>query len=90
MWINYVFAQPGDWGRFAGLPVLLESVKWLQDMGVTTIRYYMYKRIYIHIYIYIFKRIYIYIFIYIYIYIHIYLKEYIYMCVLMYLYAYQS
>eukprot|EP00048_Salpingoeca_helianthica_P022073 m.16259 g.16259 ORF g.16259 m.16259 type:complete len:806 (-) comp6848_c0_seq2:62-2479(-) len=38
VWINYVFVQPGDWGRFAGLPVLLDTVTWLQRMGVTAIR----------------------------------------------------
>ena len=39
VWASYVYVQPGEWGRFAGLPVLQESVDWLQDMGVSTIRW---------------------------------------------------
>lgn len=38
VWVNYVFVQPGEWGRFAGLQVLREPVEWLQSMGVTSIR----------------------------------------------------
>lgn len=38
VWLNYVYLQPGQWGRFAGLPVQLEAVRWLQAMGVTSIR----------------------------------------------------
>lgn len=34
----YVFLQPGQWGRLPGLPVLKQTVQWLQDIGVTAIR----------------------------------------------------
>ena len=36
--IDYVYLQPGDWGRFAGLPVLASGVATLQTMGVTAVR----------------------------------------------------
>eukprot|EP01050_Picozoa_sp_SAG11_P016156 SAG11_NODE_2170_length_3724_cov_2.188690_5_plen_321_part_00 len=31
--LDYVYMSPGEWGRFAGLPVLAEGVKWLQVHG---------------------------------------------------------
>ena len=36
--IDYVFLQPGPWGRFADLPVLKSGVEILKEMGVTAIR----------------------------------------------------
>jgi len=36
--VNYFFLQPGQWARLPGLPVLSETVQWLQDMGITAIR----------------------------------------------------
>jgi hypothetical protein len=36
--IDYVFVQPGQWGRLGDLPVQLETINWLQRMGVTAIR----------------------------------------------------
>ncbi len=32
------FLEPGTWARLGDLPVLKETVTWLQDMGVTVIR----------------------------------------------------
>jgi len=36
--INYVFLQPGQWGRVPGLPVLLSAADTLKAMGVKAIR----------------------------------------------------
>ena len=36
--LDGVFVQPGEWGRFAGLPVKKEAVEWLQAMGTTLLR----------------------------------------------------
>jgi len=36
--IDYVFLQPGEWGRYAGLPVLRSTVDALLDMGTKVIR----------------------------------------------------
>jgi hypothetical protein len=36
--VGYVTMQPGEWGRFAGLPVLASAVASLQAMGVTVMR----------------------------------------------------
>ena len=36
--LTSVFLQPGEWKRFAGLPIRLESVKALQEIGVSLIR----------------------------------------------------
>ena len=30
--------SPGAWGRYKGLPVLAEGVKWLQGMGTSLFR----------------------------------------------------
>ena len=38
VWIDYVFLQPGEWGRFKGLPVLRRAVENLRAMGITAIR----------------------------------------------------
>ena len=36
--VNYVFLQPGQWGRLPGLPVLKSAGDLLQSMGITAIR----------------------------------------------------
>lgn len=36
--LDFVFLQPGAWGRLQGLPVQLRAVQMLQEMGVTAIR----------------------------------------------------
>ena len=36
--LDFVYLQPGEWGRFKGLPVLNSGVALLQAMGVTAIR----------------------------------------------------
>jgi hypothetical protein len=36
--VDYVFLQPGQWGRLPGLSVLAGPAQWLVDMGVTAIR----------------------------------------------------
>jgi alpha-L-arabinofuranosidase len=36
--IDFVFLQPGEWGRLAGQPVLKSGVQWLVDMGTTLFR----------------------------------------------------
>ena len=36
--IDYVFLQPGKWGRFGDGPFLKSGVQTLLDMGVTVIR----------------------------------------------------
>eukprot|EP01048_Picozoa_sp_COSAG05_P004983 COSAG05_NODE_285_length_12188_cov_539.399537_6_plen_98_part_00 len=36
--LNYVFLQPGQWGRVPGLPVLLSAANILQEMGIKAIR----------------------------------------------------
>jgi hypothetical protein len=36
--IGYAYLQPGSWGRFKDLPVLLSGVTLLQSIGVTSIR----------------------------------------------------
>ncbi|MDP2990172.1 MAG: alpha-L-arabinofuranosidase C-terminal domain-containing protein [Kiritimatiellota bacterium] len=37
--IGYAFLQPGDWGRFEGLPVRKDLVKAMLDLGVRVVRY---------------------------------------------------
>ena len=37
--IDYVVLQPGEWGRFGGLPVHRHAVETLRRMGVTAIRF---------------------------------------------------
>jgi hypothetical protein len=37
--LGYVFLQPGEWGRFRGLPVRRDVVEGLRDMGLTALRY---------------------------------------------------
>ena len=37
--LGYVFLQPGDWGRYKGLPVRRDVVEALLDEGITAIRY---------------------------------------------------
>jgi len=37
--LDYAFLQPGDWGRFHGLPVKKEFAEALLSMGVKTLRY---------------------------------------------------
>lgn len=36
--VDYVFLQPGEWGRFNGLQVLKSGVDILKEMGITAIR----------------------------------------------------
>lgn len=36
--LDYVYLSPGAWGRFKGLPVLADGVKWLQGMGTSLFR----------------------------------------------------
>ena len=36
--VDFVFVQPGKWARLGDLPVLKETVTWMQNMGVTAIR----------------------------------------------------
>ena len=36
--LDYVYMSPGEWGRYKGLPVLAEGVKWLQGMGTSLFR----------------------------------------------------
>ena len=36
--IDFVFLQPGVWGRYKGLPVLKTGVQWLLDMGTSLFR----------------------------------------------------
>ena len=36
--LDYVYLAPGEWGRYKGLPVLAEGVKWLNAMGTTLFR----------------------------------------------------
>jgi hypothetical protein len=36
--IDYVVLQPGEWGRFAGLPVRKQTIDILQRMGISAIR----------------------------------------------------
>jgi hypothetical protein len=36
--VGYALLQPGEWGRFAGLPVRADTVAVLQQMGITMIR----------------------------------------------------
>lgn len=36
--IGYVFVSPGSWGTFMGLPVRLDTVRSLQQMGISAIR----------------------------------------------------
>ena len=36
--VDYVYLQPGEWGRFEGLPVLAQGVATLQEMGIRVIR----------------------------------------------------
>ncbi len=37
--LGYAFLQPGEWGRFKGLPVRRDVVEGLRDMGLTVLRY---------------------------------------------------
>ena len=37
--VGLVFLEPGDWGRFHGLPVRKDVVNGLRDQGVTVLRY---------------------------------------------------
>jgi len=37
--VDYVFMQPGEWGRYGGLPVLRSGVDLLMSMGITIMRY---------------------------------------------------
>jgi len=37
--LGYVFLQPGDWGRFHGLPVRRDVAEALADQGITVLRY---------------------------------------------------
>jgi hypothetical protein len=37
--LGYVFLQPGEWGRFRGLPVRGDVAEGLRDMGLTVLRY---------------------------------------------------
>ncbi len=37
--LGHAFLQPGDWGRFKGLPVRKDVVNGLMDQGVTMLRY---------------------------------------------------
>ncbi len=37
--VGYVFLQPGDWGRYKGLPVRRDVAEGLLDQGVTVLRY---------------------------------------------------
>ncbi len=37
--IGHAFLQPGDWGRFKGLPLRRDAVDGLIDQGVTVLRY---------------------------------------------------
>jgi hypothetical protein len=37
--IGYAFLQPGDWGRFEGLPVRKDLVNAMLDLGVRVVRY---------------------------------------------------
>jgi hypothetical protein len=36
--LDFAALHPGDWGRFAGLEVRLDTVENLRNMGVTAIR----------------------------------------------------
>lgn len=38
MLIDFVWLQPGEWGRLAGLPVLKDTIDTLQAIGITAIR----------------------------------------------------
>lgn len=37
--LGYAFLQPGEWGRFKGLPVRKDVVEGLIDQGITVLRY---------------------------------------------------
>jgi hypothetical protein len=37
--LGYVFLQPGDWGRFKGLPVRRDVAEAMIDQGITVLRY---------------------------------------------------
>ncbi len=37
--VGYAFLQPGEWGRFHGLPVRKDVAEGLMNMGVTVLRY---------------------------------------------------
>jgi hypothetical protein len=37
--LGYVFLQPGDWGRFKGLPVRRDVGEAIQNLGITVLRY---------------------------------------------------
>jgi DUF1680 family protein len=37
--LGYAFLQPGDWGRFHGLPVRRDVAEGLVDQGITVLRY---------------------------------------------------
>ena len=36
--VDFVFLQPGEWARFAGLPVWKDTVEMLKSIGITAIR----------------------------------------------------
>ena len=36
--IDFVFLQPGAWGRYKGMPVLKTGVQWMLDMGTSLFR----------------------------------------------------
>ena len=38
VYVDFVFLQPGAWGRYKGLPVLKTGVQWMLDMGVSLFR----------------------------------------------------
>ena len=37
--LGHVFLQPGDWGRFKGIPVRKDVAEALIDQGITVLRY---------------------------------------------------
>jgi hypothetical protein len=37
--VGYAFLQPGEWGRFKGLPVRRDVAEGLMDQGITVLRY---------------------------------------------------
>ena len=37
--LGYVYLQPGEWGRFKGLPIRRDVVEGLIDQGITVLRY---------------------------------------------------
>lgn len=39
VWIGYARLEPGEWGRWAGLPIRVEAADTLRAMGITALRY---------------------------------------------------